>query len=113
MKMKAFWDIAPCSLLADGLVGHIAQEIGAVNTSETWVNFYETTRRDIPEGWHFHSMRMSIQEELKPNGVVEWSTLQLCIREIPGSKLDRETALLSVLWFSSVPPGECRDSTLK
>jgi hypothetical protein len=47
--MTAFWDIAPRSL--------IALMMEAVRTSETSVNFYETTRRNIQEGFHLHTRR--------------------------------------------------------
>jgi hypothetical protein len=42
MKMAVFWDVAP----------GIALMMEAVNTSETSVNFYQTTRRNIPEDSH-------------------------------------------------------------
>jgi hypothetical protein len=51
--MTAFWDIA---LMME-----------AVSTSETSVNFYETTRRNIPEGCHLHTRR---RENLKSHGVI-------------------------------------------
>jgi hypothetical protein len=38
MKMAVFWVVAPCSLMME-----------AASTSETSVNFYQTTRRSIPE----------------------------------------------------------------
>jgi hypothetical protein len=59
MKMTAFWDIAPCSLvevdrcfkvLTASII--IAMMMKAVSTSEMLVNFYETTRHNIPEGCH-------------------------------------------------------------
>jgi hypothetical protein len=40
----------------------IALIMEAVNTSETSVNFYETTRRSIPEDYHLHTRR---RENLK------------------------------------------------
>jgi hypothetical protein len=41
-------------------------------------------------------------------------SILLCIRDIPGSNLGPETEYSEVFsWFSSVPPGKCRDSTLK
>jgi hypothetical protein len=41
--------------------------------------------------------------------------LLLCIREVPGSNLGPEAGYPECVfsWFSSVPPGECWDSTLK
>jgi hypothetical protein len=52
---------------------------------------------------------------VKPNVVVEWLTLLLRIREGTGSNFDLETGYpdLGFSWFSSVPPCECRDNTLK
>jgi hypothetical protein len=47
MKMTVFWDVAPCNL-----VGRIALMMEAASTSETSVNFYQTTRRNIPEDSH-------------------------------------------------------------
>jgi hypothetical protein len=48
MKMTVFWDDAPCSLIV------IALMMEAGGTSETSVNFYETTWCNIPEGSHLH-----------------------------------------------------------
>jgi hypothetical protein len=47
--------------------------------------------------------------------VVEWLTLLLRIREVPGSNLGQETAYpdWGISWFSAVPPGECWSSTVK
>jgi hypothetical protein len=64
------WDVAPCRLVEvdrrdacclhhqgdDGLV-IIALMMDAANTSETSVNFYQTTRRNIPEDCHLHTRR--------------------------------------------------------
>jgi hypothetical protein len=50
MKITVFWDVAPCSLVETD-----RPMMEAVNTSETSVNFYETTRRSIPEGCYFHT----------------------------------------------------------
>jgi hypothetical protein len=49
--------------------------------------------------------------ELSPKVVVEWSTAHLRIWEIPGSNLCPDIRT-EVSWFSSVPPGECQNSTL-
>jgi hypothetical protein len=49
MKMKAFWDIALCSL-----VEFISLMMEAVRTSETSVYSNETTRRYVPEGSHLN-----------------------------------------------------------
>jgi hypothetical protein len=47
MKMTVFWDVAPCSLVEVSLL--IALMMEAESTSETSVNFYQTTRRNNPE----------------------------------------------------------------
>jgi hypothetical protein len=39
----------------------------AASTSETSVNFYQTTRRNIPEGSHFYTRR---RENLKSHHIV-------------------------------------------
>jgi hypothetical protein len=58
--MAAFWDIPPCSLQevdrrlrsVYGLYyqGHHRPDNGGSSTSETSVNFLQTTRSNIPEG---------------------------------------------------------------
>jgi hypothetical protein len=50
--MAVFWDVAPCRLA----------EVASVNTSETSVNFYQTTLHNIPEDSHLHTRR---RENLK------------------------------------------------
>jgi hypothetical protein len=47
--------------------------------------------------------------------MVEWLTLLLYIREVPGSNFSLETGYphWGFSWFPSVPPGECQDCTLK
>jgi hypothetical protein len=50
MKMIAFWDIA------------MALMMELVSTSETSINFYQTTRCDISEGCDLHNRR---RENLK------------------------------------------------
>jgi hypothetical protein len=66
MKMAVFWVVAPCSLvevyrcldvLAATIIGmmddrSIALMMEAASTSETSVNFYQTTRRFNPEDRH-------------------------------------------------------------
>jgi hypothetical protein len=58
MNMTVFWDAAPCSLaeiyrFLEGLTASTIRAMNlmmeAVSTSETSVNFCETTRRNIPE----------------------------------------------------------------
>jgi hypothetical protein len=54
MKMTVFWDFAPCSLVEIDRRFRGALMMEAASTSETSVNFYETTRRNIPEDRHLH-----------------------------------------------------------
>jgi hypothetical protein len=66
MKMTVFWDVASCSLIEIDqhlrcayCLHHkiIALMMETVNTSETSVNFYETTRCNIAEDSHLHTHR--------------------------------------------------------
>jgi hypothetical protein len=52
---------------------------------------------------------------VKPIVVVEWLTLLLRIRKVPGLNLGSETGYpdLGFSWFSPVPPGKCWDTSLK
>jgi hypothetical protein len=45
--MIVFWDVVQCSLVE---VRAIALMMEAASTSQTSVNFYQTTRRNIREG---------------------------------------------------------------
>jgi hypothetical protein len=45
VKVAVFWVVAPFNVLL----------IEAANTSETSVNFYQTTRRNNPEDSHLHT----------------------------------------------------------
>jgi hypothetical protein len=62
MKMTAFWDIAPCSLIVVDwhirvvyCLHHQGLDDGGVHTSEMSVYYNETTQCNIPEGYHFHT----------------------------------------------------------
>jgi hypothetical protein len=67
--MTVFWDVAPCSLVVDyrrfrsayGLHPQ-ALMIEAGSTSKASINFYQTTRCNIPEDRHHHTRR---RENLK------------------------------------------------
>jgi hypothetical protein len=48
MKMAVFWDIPRWQIIL---------MMEAVSTFETSVNFYQTTRRNVPEGCHLHTRR--------------------------------------------------------
>jgi hypothetical protein len=60
MKMTVFWDVAPCSLVKVFLrfIDACCLIIKAASTSETSVNFYQTTRRNTPENTHLHTHNM-------------------------------------------------------
>jgi hypothetical protein len=66
--MTVFWVVAPCSLLqvyrrfrGAFCLRHQGDEYArvmeAARTSETSVNFYQTTRRNNPEDSHLHTRR--------------------------------------------------------
>jgi hypothetical protein len=48
----------------------IALMMGGVSTSETSANFYQTTRRSIPEDSHLHTRR---RENLKSHDIIKVS----------------------------------------
>jgi hypothetical protein len=54
MKMRAFWDIAPCNLDDSEVrtASIIAVMMAAVRTFETSVYYNETTQRNIAGGYH-------------------------------------------------------------
>jgi hypothetical protein len=76
MKMTVFWDVAACRLEQIGrsfrsaycldhqgpTVSIIALMMEAASTSETSINFYQTTWRNISEDSHLHTRR---RENLK------------------------------------------------
>jgi hypothetical protein len=64
-----FWDVAPCSRVALTDVSDIVLTAGiivmimvTVRNSETSVSFYQTARRNIPEGSHLYTC---LRENLK------------------------------------------------
>jgi hypothetical protein len=62
--MKTVWDIAPCSLVklidvSEVNTASIITAMEAIRTSETSVNFYETTWPSIPDGLS-SSLQMSL-----------------------------------------------------
>jgi mannose/fructose-specific phosphotransferase system component IIA len=66
--MTVFWDVVPCSLVNFTGVSEVLTALNitlmmeAASTSETSANFYQTTRRNIPEDSHLHTRR---REQLK------------------------------------------------
>jgi hypothetical protein len=61
MGMAVFWVVAPCSLV-EVYRRFIALMVEAASTSDTSVNVYQTTRRNIPEDSYLHTRR---RENLK------------------------------------------------
>jgi hypothetical protein len=60
MKMTVFWVVvwqkfADVSDVLASSIREIALMMEAANTSETLVNFYQTTRRNNPEDSHLHT----------------------------------------------------------
>jgi hypothetical protein len=84
MKMTVFWDVTPCSLVWRWVFA-LMMEI--VSTSETSLNFYQTTRRNIPKDGHLHTRR---RENLKSH------TVDRCVRTIAVSCDERK--LHRVTW---------------
>jgi hypothetical protein len=72
MKMAVFWVVAPCSPVeiyqrfrgpvGPDDAGRFALMMEAATTSETLVNFYQTTRRYNPEDSHLRTHRREIQK---------------------------------------------------
>jgi hypothetical protein len=63
MKMAVFWDVAPCRLVLDSSTIRviIALIMEAAGTTETSVNFYQTTLRNNLEGVHFQRNVVFVQ----------------------------------------------------
>jgi hypothetical protein len=76
MKMDVFWVVVPCSLVSEVLAASII-----IITSETSVNFYQTTRRYNPEDSHLHLSR-SFGVEIGP---IQMDSLTLCKKHIKSS----------------------------
>jgi hypothetical protein len=62
MKMAVFWVVAPCSVVEFTDVSEVLLPSLSGSTSETSVNFYQTTRRFNPEDSYLHTRR---RENLK------------------------------------------------
>jgi hypothetical protein len=73
--MAVFWVVAQCSLV------HIALMMEAARTSETLVNFYQTTRCNNPEDSHLRLWSLYIYvpatKEIKCTGPVEMWEMHL------------------------------------
>jgi hypothetical protein len=57
-KMAVFWVVEPCSLVEASIIrAIITLMMEAASTSETSINFYQTTRCYSPEDSHLHTRR--------------------------------------------------------
>jgi hypothetical protein len=78
-KMTVFWDVAPCNVVEIGrrfrgaYCFHHHGLLMAISTSETSVNFYETTRCNIPEDSHIHTRHVRTWNLTLPQKVTIWS----------------------------------------
>jgi hypothetical protein len=75
MKMAVLWVVAPCSLV--DVYQHFRgpcclHHQGPVRTSETLVNFYQTTRRYNPEDSHPHMQFMFLKGQRYDFGQTTW-----------------------------------------
>ncbi|KDR15651.1 E3 ubiquitin-protein ligase sina [Zootermopsis nevadensis] len=70
LKIPVFWVAAPCSLV------EVALMMEAARTSETSVNFYQTTQRNTPEDGNLHTHRPDDGGRLKMETVCSSETLE-------------------------------------
>jgi hypothetical protein len=73
MKITVFWNVAPCSLedvfdvsevLTVSIIRAVTLMIEAVSTSETSVNFCQTTQRNVLEDSHLQHRHLHCRENL-------------------------------------------------
>jgi hypothetical protein len=70
LKITFFWDVAPCSLadvyrrFGGACCLHRRGDDGAGSTSETSVNFYQTTRRNVSENSHHTRRRENLKSHV-------------------------------------------------
>jgi hypothetical protein len=92
MKITVSWDAAPCCLGGDYCLHYPGdQMMEAVSTPETSVNFYQTTRRNIPEDSHLEIGCRSSENPLllyrsanqKWPGTKLWNCYVLLLKTIP------------------------------
>jgi hypothetical protein len=74
MKMSVFWDVALCSLV-------FTDVSEAASTTEMSVNFYHTTRCNIPEDSHFNLVLVYLSTAYIHNYNVFHSMQSICIGE--------------------------------
>jgi hypothetical protein len=66
--MAVFWVVAPCSLVEvylrfSGACLLIAPMLEVLSTSETTVNFYQSTRHNNPEDNHLHTRSRNLANQ--------------------------------------------------
>jgi hypothetical protein len=66
LKMVVFWVVAPCSLVEVYRRFLVIALMETASTSETSVNFYQTTRRYNPENSHLHTRRREYLKSYLP-----------------------------------------------
>jgi hypothetical protein len=71
MKIAVFWVVAPCSLVeVYQRFRAIALMMEAARTSETLVNFYQTTRCYNPEDSNLHTKKLFKKPSLSVSSIV-------------------------------------------
>jgi hypothetical protein len=71
-----------------------------------------TPRMSLVRRMAIKTRRLELEHEVQPNVVVEWLSL-LRIRKVQGPNIGPETGYPEGFRDFLVPPGKCRDSTLK
>jgi hypothetical protein len=74
--MAVFWVVAPCGSL-------IALMMESSSTSETSVNFYQTTRRDNPEDSHLHTRRRENLKSHQHSLPSRKAKIHHCVKNVP------------------------------
>jgi hypothetical protein len=90
--MAVFWVVVPYSLI-EVYRRFIALMMEAVSTSETSVNFYQTTRRYNPEDSYLHSRRHENLKSYSPLMFVWFPGVQS-----EGARMQRVQDVLGLSW---------------
>jgi hypothetical protein len=107
VKITAFWDNAPCSLVevdqcfgGASIIKDIALMMEAVRTLETSVHFNETTRRYNPEGCNFYTCH---HENLKSHMFLVTKIIKIAkvITRCYGTRNRRTHTLFKVIRYTN------------